>query len=86
MIRCIEFKGKEAIFDEMKGHGVFDDQIIKHLVSREQSALDQLNEYLQQNEQEIDYIRSTRHEGGSVWTLEYRVITEAERMLIGARG
>jgi len=59
MIKVVEFKGTPVRFGIIKylGNG----EIVKRLVEREETALDQLNEYLAINNKEIDLIEVQTH-------------------------
>ena len=72
MIKVVEFKGTPARFDHIKNLG--NGEIVKRLVEREKSALDNLNEYLSINDKEIDLIEVQTHIDSFV--LVYNVIDE----------
>ena len=93
MIKVVEFKKKEQKFTMLEGKEYYDlvkagkiqeGQIIKRPVKDSmKSAIDGLNEYLQQNDKEIDLIEIQTHTDSFV--LVYRVVTDENRELINMR-
>ena len=83
MMKCIEFKDmKKDVHKGIYQRGrIRNRKVGEELIS---PAIDQLNEYLQQNDQEIDLIEIQKHSDS--YLLVYRVITESERFLMSERG